>query len=251
MLRAISRSRCPRRTPSRAGWASWASLQSCGVVAAGWPGRRRLFEAVWLLSVAVLPVAWLVVRSVPLYNGVRHVLFVVPVLAVLAGVSLAVALEGGLWRPLALGAVALVGGLGLVTLSDMVRLHPYQSLYFNRWVAGGLTGAVGRWETDYWCSSYKEGVQWIVARHAAEPSGERIRIAGHSGVFQITADLRTPELEKRFKGVTIHEDPHYILATTATGDHERTPGRPVHVIERMGAPIAYVFEARPPVGPSR
>ena len=207
--------------------------------------RLRVFEAVWLLSVAVLTVAWLVVRGVPLYNGVRHVLFVVPVLAVLSGVSLAVALGGRLPRPIALGAVAIAGGLALVTLVDMVRLHPYQSLYFNRWVAGGLPGAVGQWETDYWCSSYKEGVEWIVARHATDPPGERIRIAGHSGVFQITAGLRTPELERRFKGVTIHEDPNYILATTATGDHERTPGRPVHVIERMGAPIAYVFEARP------
>ena len=54
-------------------------------------------------------------------------------------------------------------------LPTLVRLHPYQMTYFNAAV-GGLAGANGRYETDYWLSSYKEAIEWVNQR-AAEQGG--------------------------------------------------------------------------------
>jgi hypothetical protein len=63
----------------------------------------------------------------------------------------------------------------------------------------------------------------------------------------VSYDLRrTEDRRRQFRPVTIHDDPHLILATTATGDHRRTPGRVVHVVERMGAPLLFVFEVEEP-----
>jgi len=208
---------------------------------------HRLFPGLCVAALAAAPLAWAVAMHTPFYNGNRHLLFIVPPLAALAATAVVTFLRGGWPRSAkALAGVALTIA-GAVTASDMVRLHPYQSLYFNRLVAGGLARAATRYETDYWCITYKEGLEWIVAHYSRPDIAERVRVAGHSVLTQVSYDLRrTHERRKRFRAVTVHDRPHLILATTATRDNERTPGRPVHVVERLGAPLLYVFEVMPP-----
>jgi hypothetical protein len=43
-------------------------------------------------------------------------------------------------------------------------------------VAGPLPNAAGRFETDYWGASYREGLSWVVA-HVHPENGKRLRIA--------------------------------------------------------------------------
>jgi hypothetical protein len=211
------------------------------------PVRVRLVQVLWLLALATLPVAWAVLRHTPLYDGLRHFLFVMPLLAVLAGVAAASYLRAR-WRHLdgKVGA-ALLAGLATLTLADMAALHPYEAVYFNRLVAGGLRGAVDRYDTDYWCLTYKEGAEWLRARYAGASCAEKIRVAGHSIVLQTSYYLKkTEEASRLFAPVAVGDDPHFILATTRFGDHRRTPGRIVHTVDRQGATLGYVFEAKPP-----
>jgi len=75
----------------------------------------------------------------------------VPPLAVLAGIGFNLVLE---WaearsRRLARAAFAGVAVWLLWTGSVLMRLHPYEYLYFNETV-GGLRGAAQRYDTDYW-----------------------------------------------------------------------------------------------------
>lgn len=209
------------------------------------PEASSFVPAVWLAALTVAPLAWAVVAHTPFYNGNRHLLFIVPGLAVLAGVSAARWLQAPRSR-----AWRLAGGLALAltfgcTVADMIQLHPYQAVYFNRLLGGGLRGAAGRYETDYWCASYREGIEWIVSHYPAAGARERVRVAGHSTLIQVKYDLEREDRRRRlFEAVTLHDDPHLVLATTATGDHERTPGRAVHVIRRQGVPLLYVFELR-------
>jgi hypothetical protein len=87
----------------------------------------------------------------------RHFLFVLPPLAVIAGAALdwaIAALPAGAWRRWSAGAAALwlVAHLGI-----MVSLHPDQYVYYNA-LAGGVPGAAGRFKLDYWAASYREDV---------------------------------------------------------------------------------------------
>ncbi len=208
---------------------------------------EKALACAWLAATVAAPVLWAVVNHTPFYNGHRHFLFVVPGLAALAGVSAAAWLRSDTRRPARAVGAAVLGASLLVTLVDMVRLHPYQSVYFNRLVAGGLAQAVQRYETDYWCSTYREGLDWIVESYSRPDVTERVRVAGHATLTQVSYDLRrTEERRRRFRPVTIHGDPHLVLATTSSGDHRRTPGRVVHVVERLGAPLLYVFEVKEP-----
>jgi hypothetical protein len=212
--------------------------------------RVRAVQLAWVGAVAVLPVIWVVKTRTPLYDGLRHFLFVMPLLAVLAGVAAAAFLGARPWsRAQTIGAAALAAA-GLLTAADMVELHPYQAVYFNRLVAGGLEKALTRFEGDYWCLSFKEGTEWLIRRYAPAGCRETIRVAGHSIQLQVAYYLRQADPEERlFKTVEVNGNPHYVLATTRYRDHERTKGELVHTVERQGARLLYVFETRKPECP--
>ena len=214
-----------------------------------WPVETRvaLVQAGWLALVAAVPVGWVVVRHTPLYDGLRHFLFVVPLLAVLGGVSAASYPRARVRRVDGAIAAVVLAGSGALTLSDMVTLHPYEALYFNRLVAGGLGRAVERYDPDYWCLTYKEGAEWLLARYAKAACPEKIRVAGHSILLQTSYYLKkTDEGRRLFMPVSLDDHPNFAMATTRFGDHRRTPGRLVHTVDRQGATLLYVFEVEAP-----
>jgi L-threonylcarbamoyladenylate synthase len=48
----------------------------------------------------------------------------------------------------------------IIVAVTMFRLHPYEYVYFNELV-GGLNGAQGNYEMDYWGASYSEASAWL------------------------------------------------------------------------------------------
>jgi len=113
-------------------------------------------------------------RSV-LYDGWRQLYFVYPPLLLLALGGLRAAWQAaGRWQLLASrakwvvkagrGALLLIVLLGLAEPArQLVRLHPFQHLYFN-----ALAGAhpEQRYEYDYWALSLRPALAWIAAHDA-------------------------------------------------------------------------------------
>jgi hypothetical protein len=160
--------------------------------------RRNLAanrRAVLLLAVlaATLPIAVTVLARPAMYNGIRHFVFVLPPLAVLGGLA-------GTWliatlrqhsRPLAAAAgIAFLAGIALPVV-EMVRLHPYEYTFFNR-LAGGVSGAHGRYMLDYWGLSFKQASQGLAAalaqRHESKPGDRRWKLA-------VCGPHRSPQVE--------------------------------------------------------
>jgi hypothetical protein len=208
--------------------------------------RRRALRVGWIASLAGLPLAWAILDRTPLYNGVRHLLFVVPMLAVLAGVSVVKAVRSRLPVPVLAPAMAVLGGFAALVGSDMVRLHPYQYVYFNRLFAGGLAGAVGRYETDYWSTSYKEGVEWVCGYYSRSELREPIRVGGNTLVPFASYFGRGRCLAPFFRAVSPERDPHVLLVAPTEHANVDREARLLHVVERVGAPLLYVYELRPP-----
>jgi hypothetical protein len=213
----------------------------------GVDARRSLIQAVWLGSIPVLLVTGAVVNRMPLYDGLRHFLFLVPILAVLAGISVAAFLRCPAPRLAKRAGVAVLVAACFLTLVDMVRLHPYEAVYFNRLWAGGMKSGVEHYEGDYWCLTYKEGSQWLLERYEGAQCREKIRVAGHSVLQQIEVYMQESEEGRRlFAPVVVADRPDYIMATTRFQDHLRTPGKPVFTVQREGATLFYLFEVRKP-----
>ncbi len=208
--------------------------------------RLPLVQAAWLAGIPVLLVSGVVINRMPLYDGLRHFLFLIPLLAALAGAAVAVFLSAPASRGLKLAGTALLAGSCVLTLVDMVRLHPYQAVYFNRLVAGGQKAGIDRYEGDYWCLSYKEGCEWLMRRFAGARCREPIRVGSYSILHQTEYYLRRTEEGRRlFVSVPVGEA-DFVLATTRFQDHLRAPGQRVFTVDRLGATLLYLSQVRAP-----
>jgi Dolichyl-phosphate-mannose-protein mannosyltransferase len=135
-----------------------------------------------ILAAALVPLLVTMLTRPALYNGMRHFIFVLPPLAVLAGMAAAWLLE----RLARRGRIALVAGAAVIgaalalPVADMYRLHPYEYTHFNR-MAGGVAGAKGRYMLDYWGLALKQAAQELRAvlteRMEAAPYGRDWKIA--------------------------------------------------------------------------
>ncbi|TMJ64623.1 MAG: glycosyltransferase family 39 protein, partial [Alphaproteobacteria bacterium] len=90
-----------------------------------------------LTAAATLPLVIAMVKRPALYNGIRHFIFVIPPIAVLAGTAFSWGMNWlgenrRSWQPAAVAMFAF--GL-LLPLAEMIRLHPYQYTHFN-YIAG-------------------------------------------------------------------------------------------------------------------
>lgn len=143
---------------------------------------RRKTVLLMLTLAATLPLIIAMVKRPALYNGIRHFIFVIPPMAILAGIAFA-AIVGWLKqhsRP-AQAVFALVFMLGLVLpLNEMIRLHPYQYTHFNH-IAGTVRAADNHYMLDYWGLALKqasEGLrQEIEERQESAPRNRKWRVA--------------------------------------------------------------------------
>jgi hypothetical protein len=205
----------------------------------------RLLTTGLLVGVVLVPVLSAVVLRATIYDGLRQFLFVVPPMAVLAGVSVARLLaQKGMFvaKAAVVGAVLLSTGL---TTYDMIDLHPYQYVFFNRLIGGGLETASTRYETDYYGASYREGVRWVIDNYPSA-NGERVRVANSSMNFLTAYYLEaSPELRDRFQPVQAWDNPDVFLSTTRWNFQKDKEGTVLHVVSRKGVPLLYVIEPRP------
>jgi hypothetical protein len=144
------------------------------------PRTRAILLAVTLA--AILPVAAAVIARPAMYNGIRHFLFVLPPLAVAGGLAAAWIAERAARfgrRMPSVFVVVFVAGLAWPAIG-MVRLHPYQYVYFNQ-VAGGVSAARPRFMLDYWGLAFKQASEELLekleARGDTPPDGRKWRIA--------------------------------------------------------------------------
>jgi len=181
---------------------------------------------------ALFPLFYLIIAGTPLYNAIRHFLFVVPPLVILSawGVYVFTNTIESKWRA---GIYGLVGILLLVTASDMVRVHPFQTVFFNRIIAGGIPAASFRFDTDNYNNGYKQGVRWLLD-HAEEHGANPIRVAG-GGALDAMLDM------DRFVIEDIAWKADYYITTTNMQLHTVIPGEVVHTVAQLGVPLLYVI----------
>jgi len=121
--------------------------------------RARSGQIPWALvgllgAWLAIPVAALMLLGITVYDNLRHMLFVLPPMLILSGVGLDAVLRRVKSRwgiATVLLAVLAPGILGIIAM------HPYEYAYFNSFI-GGVRGADGRFETDHWCTSYREAI---------------------------------------------------------------------------------------------
>src|ERR1700733_13126154 len=143
---------------------------------------RRKTILLMLTLAATLPLLIAMVKRPALYNGIRHFIFVIPPMTVLAGTAFAWGMNWlgdtrRSWQPAAVAIFAF--GL-LWPLGEMIRLHPYQYTHFNH-IAGTVRAADDRYMLDYWGLALKQASdglrEEIADRQEAPPHGRKWKVA--------------------------------------------------------------------------
>jgi hypothetical protein len=209
---------------------------------------QRRDIALVLLTV-FFPLACQVICHGPAFTGLRHFLFVIPALAVLAGIGLDAAVTALATR----GRLAASGGLAVVTACflwnavTLVRLHPYESLFYNAAV-GGLEGASRRYDLDYWFNSMPEALHQLEAYlRRTEPGNAvmpariySVAVCGERLSFDKTVTL--PQLRWDFKQEWNQSE--FFIAPTQMNCDGDVDGKVIGTVERLGVTIAYVKDRR-------
>jgi len=143
---------------------------------------RRKTILLMLTLAATLPLVVAMVKRPALYNGIRHFIFVIPPMTVLAGAAFAWGMNWlkenrrG-WQPVAVAVFAF--GL-LLPLGEMIRLHPYQYTHFNH-IAGTVRAADYRFMLDYWGLALKQASdglrEELAEREETPPKGHKWKVA--------------------------------------------------------------------------
>jgi hypothetical protein len=145
------------------------------------PGRRKTILLMLTLA-AMLPLLIAMLKRPALYNGIRHFIFVIPPMTVLAGTAFARGMtwlkeNRRSWQPAAMAVFSF--GL-LLPLGEMIRLHPYQYTHFNH-IAGTVRAADDLYMLDYWGLALKQASDGlrdeINERQEVPPHGRKWKVA--------------------------------------------------------------------------
>jgi hypothetical protein len=149
----------------------------------------------------VIPLIGFIILRSALYDNFRQIIFILPPVFWLAGVAFE-KIKNTKWQ-IALVALCLIPGI-----VGIVRLHPYEYIYYNSFI-GGMDEAQGQFELDYWGISYRKAAEYI---NEIAPANSIIWVEGPSHLFELYAreDLKIysdHEVER-----ADHYD--YVVATT-------------------------------------
>jgi hypothetical protein len=187
---------------------------------------------------AVFPIVYIIYKRSTLYDEIRQLLFIVPPLFCLLGITFYHA-GAGLFK----NKIARALTLPLMTayfafhIFVMARLHPYEYIYYNL-LAGGVGGAYQRgYEMDYWATSYRELVRNL-AKGLQKGDGDRF----HTTHYRILAGppswCLTYYFPSQFSETSDPLNADFYLAMTHDMAHTRYAGKEWLRVQRMGVPLA-------------
>lgn len=209
--------------------------------------RRQAF--LLLLLMAFVPLTYGVLFHPALYDAVRHFLFVLPLFSIFAAMTAVKATACArdqfvrrLSKQLILLSLLFVFTLSLVTqILVMVKLHPYEYIFANS-LTGGVAGAYGQYELDYWGSSFKEMAELLqkyVAKEGGIPPGRIYKVA-ICGPWDAAMIYLPPDYEP----VVANEPAEFFLSTTRWMCQNMRAGREIIRVERMGVPLSIIKDLR-------
>jgi hypothetical protein len=208
--------------------------------------REQVLVHLFLGFAIVFPVAFAISVKAVLFDGMRHFIFLLPLIAVAAALIGEQALRGLIrlryrW-PIYGGLVA----YGIAHVSVMVMLHPNQYVYYNAFV-GGVEGAQRNFKLDYWANSYAEAVQgledFLLAAYGLEFEDHEFTVAVCGP--PISADYFFPA---NFRYTRERAQADFFIAFTKDNCDRTLQGRSVYRVERMGALLSVVLDRRGVIG---
>jgi hypothetical protein len=153
--------------------------------------REALVPLVLFLLWFVIPLVTIILSGSVVYDGFRQILFLVPPLFLITGYALDWIFARIRNLTIRLLLLILITAPGIYSI---ITLHPYQYVYFNNLV-GGVQGAYGKYELDYWATSYREAALYLNEKASTDS-----RVAVY-GPVEIVSPYTRPDIKLNIRSV--------------------------------------------------
>ena len=206
------------------------------------PDRTRAIQYLLIATAILFPVGYAVAIKAVLFDGMRHFIFVLPPIALVAALVL-----DGIWQRLQsfryrYALLAALGLYGAGHVGIMVLLHPDEYVYYNGFI-GGVKGAEQLFKTDYWANSYAEAVKgltnYLETEYGAEFEDHDFTVAVCGP--PISANYFFPD---NLVYTNDRANADFFIAFTKDDCDKALPGQEIYRVERMGALLSLVLDRR-------
>lgn len=155
-----------------------------------WMKNYGRAEIILLYFAAIFPVAYVIYKDSILHDGWRHLIFVYPAIIALATLFW-ISLEKQFLsnRNVLYGITAVIVLLALEPTIFILRNYSFPYVYFNP-IGGGLKGALGDYETDYWGVSVKEAIDWMDDEGIISPDMQDTLTFGTTFYYNLSRQTR-------------------------------------------------------------
>lgn len=131
----------------------------------------------------------------------------------------------------------------------IVKYHPFQISYYNELV-GGIRGAWGKYDIDYWGGPQKKAMSWLNAHAPIDSNIHIVMAADVAGTY-----LR-PDLRARLNTIG-YDGADYVVVLNRQSFFYRyfyiweymLRRKPAYLVENQGVPIVWIFDNRTPTIP--
>jgi hypothetical protein len=200
-------------------------------------------RAMLVLAMATLaPLAFVMVTRPIIFDGIRHLLFTIPLLALFAAWGLLRLLP--LVRRVPYVAVMVAGAYVAAAIATLAILHPLEYAATNV-LAGGVARSVGRFDLDYWLAAATEALRRLEQRLAYD-APERFRSSTPS--IHICIPWREQWVAPMFRlPWKLELDPQkadYVIETERSRCAPRSQRVLIDEVRRFDRAFAWTFENR-------
>jgi hypothetical protein len=203
--------------------------------------RSRQALVIW--AAVLLPLAYIITQRSTLYDGTRHVMFLIPMLALIGSFGFLRLIP--LMRRFPIVAVAGIAGYIAYAFFTLVALHPLQYVAMNALV-GGVQGAYGRFDLDYWALAVAPALRRLESqfdreapdRFASNPPSILLCVPNREGMV-------APMFRRPWRLEVDPERADFIIATQRARCIEKVPVVLIDEVRRFDRPFAWTYARRP------
>ena len=213
------------------------------------PKNKTLSPQFLVWFALIFPVSYTLVAAPPLYNGVRHFTFLIPIICVLSALG-----WYAIWQRFnrTLFAQWCMAGcmiaLALLAAIPLVQLHPYGYTYYNHLAKGIEAVGDDMWETDYWSSSLLEASRLLNRYIQQTPHPERPWLVAVCAEAQQVTPYLDPNYFEVSKDWTRAD---FFLSATHMDCDSAMKGKVIATVKRAGTILAVVKDRRDLIGADR
>jgi tetratricopeptide (TPR) repeat protein len=206
---------------------------------------------VFVYFTLAFPVFYIIYKKAVLYDGMRHMYFVYPSIVILAGLAFDYFIKSQ-QKNIKYAVVAIALVLVALPARFMFANHPNEAVYFNELI-GGIKGAYGNFETDYYMNSMKQCEQWLRKNVEIKPRPDGSRMIFYSNAVGPIGNYFIDDTAKLACGYTSYrtrfeKDGDYFILYQRFVDRQLLvngcfpPEQAVFTVKVDGVPIACVIK---------